>query len=269
MFKFVFLIMENLKTLNGVKIVLTRSAVQSAESVEMFRSRGAEVLAVPAIEIKPSEKVPELHRLAAEFKLIDYIIFTSVNSVKYFYEYREKHNLKLNLIGSLFIAIGDKTAKKLREHYAGEIYIPANFDSSTLAEEIKNTFEIKNKTVLIPRSDIGRNTLPDALDAAVADVISAVVYRNVIPAENRLPDLKEKLDEFKDAYFIFSSPSTFNNFLILAEIEKPSRYFEGKKVVAIGPVTKSEIESSGITNVLMPERATMEGIREMIEMFVR
>lgn len=257
--------MEKTKTLEGVKIVLTRSLSQSAQAVELFSSRGADVLLFPAIEIRPATVVPELHRLADDFSPIDFIIFTSVNSVKYFYEYREKHGLKLNLADAVFVSVGAKTALSLKEHYAGKVFIPESFDSAALLRELKNEYTLKNKTVLLPCSDLARNELPDALEVLGADVIRAVVYKNVIPDKIRLPELIGRLEQYRDAYFIFTSPSVFNNFINLTGIAVLSEYFNQKKVVAIGPVTKNEMENHGLKDIMMPETATMEGICGMIE----
>ncbi len=261
--------MENIKSLKGIKIILTRSALQAKESVELFASKGAEVLLFPTIEIAPAEVVKELDRAASEKTQIDFLLFTSVNAVRYFSEYLQKHKLKLNTMSAQYIAIGSKTAEALSAYYHGFVFVPEHFDSEHLSVEIKKNFNLSGKTILVPRSEIGRVELPEVLAKMGANVINAVVYKNVMPDPSSVPELINRLSDFSEAYYIFTSPSTYNNFLQLLKIENAGKYFQDKIVVSIGPSTKTEIEKSGVRDVLIPENYTMESIAELIQKTVQ
>ena len=97
-----------------------------------------------------------------------------------------------------------------------------------------------------------------------AIIKSVPAYNVSIPAGDRL---KENLNELNSAdvdLFIFTSPSTFENFLQIANVKNPFQYFNRFDVAAIGPTTKDAIESKKVKVKILPDEYTINGLTKVI-----
>lgn len=90
------------------------------------------------------------------------------------------------------------------------------------------------------------------------------MYNVDIPEIEDVAEEIKKINEREVDLFVFTSPSTFNNFLKLLKIQSPLQYFENKIVAAIGPTTRKHIESYGIKVQIEPEQSTFEKLIEHI-----
>ena len=70
----------------------------------------------------------------------------------------------------------------------------------------------------------------------------------------------QQLDSSRIDLFIFTSPSTFENFLQIADIKNPFQYFGRFDVAAIGPTTKEAIEAKKVKVKIMPDEFTINGL---------
>src|SRR6202049_595008 len=70
----------------GQRIVVTRDRRQAAELAEPLEELGAEVIMLPVIEIQPPVDTGPLERAIACLETYDWLIFTSVNGVRFFLE---------------------------------------------------------------------------------------------------------------------------------------------------------------------------------------
>jgi uroporphyrinogen III methyltransferase/synthase len=64
--------------------------------------------------------------------------------------------------------------------------------------------------------------------------------------------------------FIFTSPSTFENFLQIADVKNPFQYFSKYDIAAIGPTTKEAIESKKVKVKILPDEFTIHGLTKKI-----
>jgi uroporphyrinogen III methyltransferase/synthase len=64
--------------------------------------------------------------------------------------------------------------------------------------------------------------------------------------------------------FVFTSPSTFENFLQIANVKNPFQYFSRFNVAAIGPTTKEAIESRKVKVNILPDEFTINGLTKKI-----
>jgi uroporphyrinogen III methyltransferase/synthase len=111
---------------------------------------------------------------------------------------------------------------------------------------------------LIPRASNARDLLPRELEKMGAKVDVVCAYRNVIPEieEQKREKLKDMLLKGEAEVVIFTSPSTFHNFLKLLDISenRVKEYFKITKIACIGPVTASAIEKKGLRPDITPEK---------------
>jgi uroporphyrinogen-III synthase len=118
--------------------------------------------------------------------------------------------------------------------------------------------------IFIPRSAIGREELPNNLAEMGAVIKSIPVYNVAIPSDEFIAPFIANLKKSNPDLYIFTSPSTFENFLQILKITDPSNYFEKSGIAAIGPTTKSAIEIKKLTVNILPEEYTIEGLAKAI-----
>ena len=74
------------RPLLGKRIVVTRARQQASDLIKYLTDLGAECLECPTIKIMPPEDEAPLKQAIQNLADYDWIVFTSVNGVKYFFE---------------------------------------------------------------------------------------------------------------------------------------------------------------------------------------
>ncbi len=245
------------------KIVITRTSEQSNESARVFRYLGASVLIFPTLDIIPPASWKKFDQAIKGDEKIDYIIFTSVHAVKMFKKRIDELKLELDYNKIKIVAVGNKTSNVCKKNNIPVHIIPETFSGDGVVKALSE-YDLNKKLIFIPRSAIGRDDLPKGLGELGAQLKTAPVYNISIPTEDVIKNNIEKLKRNKPDLFIFTSPSTFNNFLQIMKIEDPALYFKNFVVAAIGPTTKREIESKRVKVDVMPSEYTIEGLASAI-----
>jgi uroporphyrinogen-III synthase len=172
-------------------------------------------------------------------------------------------NFKINYSKIIVVAVGNKTASVCEKYGIPINIIPKNFSSEGVVYELLK-FRLNKKVIFIPRSAIGREELPNNLAELGAIIKSIPVYNVAVPSEECLAPYIENLNKSNPDLFIFTSPSTFENFLQILKVTDPFSYFDKSVIAAIGPTTKSAIESKNLIVDVMPEEFTIEGLAKAI-----
>jgi len=257
---------KNMLPLQGKIIVLTRSADQIRESAEKFIKLGAQVISFPTLEIIPPESWQQFDEIIHSPAKIDFLIFTSANAVKMFSKRLEELDISLNFNNVEVIAVGNKSAEVCRQNNIPVKIIPKDFSSEGILDEL-STYNLTGKVIFIPRSAIGRDELPAGLESMGAVVKTASVYNVGVPSYENLKPYIEKINSCKPELFIFTSPSTFENFTSILNIADPQKYFADFTVAAIGPTTKEAIEKKQVKVDIMPSEHSIEGLEEAVIKF--
>ena len=245
--------------LKGKTIVITRTVEQSRESASALTSLGANVIIIPTLEIVPPADWNKFDSALSHPEKIDFIIFTSVHSVDMFSKRYHEVGATLNYNRTKVVAVGSKTSAQCHKNNIYVSIVPEKFSAEGVIDALSN-YNLKNKIVLIPRSAIGREELPKGLKDLGAVIKSVPVYNVSIPTKQKLQNSLEILKSTKVDLFIFTSPSTFENFLQIAEIKNPYQYFSKFDVAAIGPTTKDAIETKKVRVKILPEEYTINGL---------
>lgn len=253
--------------LKNKTIVITRTVEQSKDSAEAFHQLGANIIIFPTLEIVPPASWRKFDEIINNKDEIDYVVFTSAHAVKMFSKRCEELNVQLDFNKIKIVAVGNKT-KNICEKFSIPVHIiPSKFSGEGVINEL-SSYDIKDKTIFIPRSAIGREELPDGLKEMGAILKLAPVYNVSLPTNEKIIGNIEKLKNSKPDLYIFTSPSTFENFLQILNISDPVNYFNGIDVAAIGPTTKSAIENKNIRVTIMPSEYTIDGlVRKIIEYY--
>jgi uroporphyrinogen-III synthase len=254
---------NQLLPLKNKTIVITRTIEQSKESAEIFQKLGAEVITFPTLEITPPDSWKDFDNIVNKQSKIDFIIFTSAHSVNMFIKRCEELSLKFDFNRIRIIAVGSKTAGVCERNNIPVHIIPKEFSGEGVIEELAD-YDVKGKIIFIPRSAIGREELPEGLKKRGAKIKTASVYNVGLPSEENIIEYKEKLRKSSPDLFVFTSPSTFANFLEIQNIIDPVSYFSGNTVAVIGPTTKAAVEKKKVSVDIIPDEYTLEGLVKSI-----
>lgn len=258
---------NKVRPLKNKTIVLTRAIEQSKESAAIFSELGAEVIVFPTLEIVPPNNWDKFDELILSSQKIDFIVFTSVHAVTMFIKRCYELNKQFDFKKTKVVAVGNKTKSVCEENEIKVDIVPKKFSGEGVVEELSKS-DLKDKLVFIPRSAIGREDLPKGLEELGAKIITAPVYNVSLPSKESVQKNIEQLNSKKPDVFIFTSPSTFENFLLIMNINNPVSYFKNYDVAAIGPTTKSAIENSKVKVSIMPDEFTIKGLaNKMIEFY--
>ncbi|MFZ1280874.1 MAG: uroporphyrinogen-III synthase [Ignavibacteriaceae bacterium] len=258
---------NKVRPLKNKTIVLTRTIEQSKESSAIFSELGANVIVFPTLEIVPPTNWDSFDNFILSNKIIDFIVFTSAHAVTMFIKRCNELNKQIGFEKIKVVAIGNKTKSICEENNIKVDIVPKKFSGEGVVEELSK-YDLKDKLVFIPRSAIGREDLPKGLEELGAKIVTIPVYNVSLPSTESTQQNIEQLNSTKPDVFIFTSPSTFENFLIIMNINNPVSYFKNYDVAAIGPTTKSAIEKSKVRVSIMPDEFTIRGLaNKMIEFY--
>ncbi|MFH0736573.1 MAG: uroporphyrinogen-III synthase [bacterium] len=246
---------ENIKNL-----LLCRTKEQAGYCIEQFKQLGFNVFLLPTIKIIPIE----IKDFSVFNGCFDYIIFTSTNSVKIFFDVINNINVKFNNV----ICIGKKTEKTCSGYGLNNIFIPAKHSSEGIVESL-NKMDLKGKQILIPGSKISKPKLKEELIKLGALVTFLPIYDNIIPEYDDIKEPLSILNKNKIDMYIFTSPSTFYNFLTIMKIKELKEFFDDKKIAAIGTATQKSIESTGLIVDVVPEIFNMENLVTAISQYYK
>jgi uroporphyrinogen III methyltransferase/synthase len=165
------------------------------------------VIHQPLIEIVPIEMPDDFFRFIRFVHNYKYIIFTSRNSVKHFMEWVQAIGCDTNLLKSnRIVSIGAVTTAELLKHGITP-HLQPELDSSRGIIELFREKNINGEEILIPRSDIALNILPDGLRALGNNVHTITVYYTQPIKKIQKADLSQ-ID-----IIVFTSPSGVKSFL--------------------------------------------------------
>ena len=152
---------------------------------------------MPLIEIHPVADNDRLLVAESEIENYDYLLYTSRHAVTYF---------PPKCAHPTIVSIGSTTTEALRLAGAKTIKQVEKDDSYGVVDWFSR---LKRGRVLIPRSNLALNIIPEGLRNLGYEVTTVTAY------ENRMPENIEKVDLDQIDTIIFTSPSTIDNFIRL------------------------------------------------------
>ncbi|KAF0152431.1 MAG: Uroporphyrinogen-III synthase HemD [Ignavibacteria bacterium] len=250
--------------MSGKVILVTKSKTYAEKHFCSLLAAGFEIVYFPTIQIKPQLDSEELRRGLENFNEFDWIIFTSTNAVEVFYEIAVRKNIKLKKIK--IACVGSETAERCRQKNIRVNLVPYEFSAAGLVKEFAKV-NLIDKKVFIPCSGLSRSELKLELAELGADVTSVPIYDAVVNDEINLISEIEIINKKKPDVFVFTSPSSFNNYLVLMNIESPAKYFEHNVVCSIGSTTEAAITANNVYVSIVPESFSLSGVKEAIKKY--
>jgi len=249
------------KPLQGKIVCVTRAREQSPELCQLLQEEGAEVLALPLIEILPTNHREVLDEVLEQPGVYDWIVFTSRNGVNYFFKelYRSCEDIR-SIAFARIACVGKGTAEAVASFHLRVDLLPGISDAEHLAEAMVETGSLDSARVLVVTGNRNREVLPKMLEKkgrAIVDV--ATVY------ETHLNDLSS--DSAALAFrakgadaILFTSGSTVESFVDQAESLELAQGSRFPKAFSIGPITSEVMKKAGIPVYAEAAEATLESL---------
>lgn len=251
------------RPLFGKRILVTRPEDQATGFIMALSGLGAQCLLFPTIKIIPPESWGELDRAIEGLSRYDWILFTSVNGVAYFFarlDVAKKDTRHLN--GIKIGAIGPKTAAALMDRGINPDLIPDTYRAEEMVQALRG-YPLNGKRVLLPRPAIARDSIPKSLKSLGALVDEVEAYQTVQP-EYSQDQLGRLFKKGKIDMITFTSPSGVTNFLALLEGKPIYEEISKVGVACIGPVTAQKAKEVGLKVVVAPDEYTAEALARAI-----
>jgi uroporphyrinogen III methyltransferase/synthase len=238
----------------GQRIVVTRARGQSEPLIASLLGLGAEAVALPTIEIRPAPDYSALDAAILDLEAYDWVIFTSVNGVRFFLERLDRSARDLRSLRARVCAIGPATraaveALHLKVDVMGEEYVAEGLLKALAGHDVNG------RRMLLPRASVARDTAPAALRARGARVDVVEAYRTGVP-DGAADEASRIFSGRRPDWITFTSSSTASNFVKIAGSEA----LRGIKVASIGPVTTATAMRLGIEVTVEAREYTMSGL---------
>lgn len=232
--------------LSGRRIAVTRAREQSSELAARLAALGADVIELPLISVSKSIDKQTLADVLLELGGYDWIVFTSANGVRYFFE--EFHRLfdDIRSLGLLrFAAVGDTTAAAIREHHIKVECQPKTATAEALADDLIATGSLDSAKILVITGNLNRDTLVTKLEEARAIVDRLQVYKTEQTDLSGDPAAADFRARGADAV-LFASSSAAQSFVDQAAALKLAK--DAKKPLAgsIGAQTSETMKKAGM-----------------------
>jgi uroporphyrinogen-III synthase len=249
--------------LSGKRILVTRARAQSEGLVERLAQLGAVAVIFPTIEIAAMADPAALDRAIAHLDSYDWIIFTSVNAVEFFWQrfvalaggqrWQAAGKEFQAFAGVKVAAIGPVTAQALRARGVTAAFVPPEYVAEAI---VPGLGEVRGQRILLPGSEIARRALFAALQERGAFPEAIAVYRTLPaqPGSHNLADLAQGVDAAT-----FTSSSTVDNFFELLG-SRALELLQGAVIACIGPITAQTARSRGLRVAVTANVYTMEGL---------
>lgn len=244
-------------SLHDKHILLTRPEKDSAGFARKLQHFGAKVSFFPTITIMKNNLRKAARNSLSNIRHYDWVIFTSANGAHYFFEALTDLDVDCDVLRTKKIgAIGPETANMLTTYEVPVHFMPSQYLTKNIALEIDN---IRDKKILLPRSNIAPPTLKHALERKGAVVTEVSIYKAVYLDENN-PAFRNIVASKQLDYITFTSSSTVTGFLHRVTDIQLRKYAFAATVLSIGPVTTKTAREAGFSDIITAQQHTVDNI---------
>jgi uroporphyrinogen III methyltransferase / synthase len=251
------------RPLFGKKMVITRARKQASDLVKRLSDLGAHCIEAPTIRVTEPQDYTPMDQAITDLSRFDWIVFTSVNGVHFFFErlfelghdVRHLHTLKT-------ACIGPATAQRLRDFGLNADIIPESYRAESVIEAFKDQ-AMKGTHILIPRAMEARPILPVELRNMGAEVTEVTAYET-IGVTDKTDELIEQLRNGAIDLVTFTSSSTVKSFAALLPLDEKAGLMKKVTVACIGPITAETAGELGFSVDICAESYTIPGLADAI-----
>lgn len=251
--------METGDALAGRTILVAGSEDRVPVLADALTREGASVIPFPTIRIVPPEDMAPLDAALRDWAAFDWIVFTSAHGVTAVAERARALHIDLRNTRGRIAAVGPVTRAALQRNGLPADVVPGEYVTDAIADVLG---DVKGKRILLPRSRLSRQSLPETLEARGAQVLQVNAY-DAVPTDS-LPGgpLPRTVD-----YVVFTSPSAAENLSALVSEQELVRLLERTPAATIGPVTAEAARNLGFRIALVAPEHTIDGlVKSLVEL---
>ena len=235
------------RPLIGKRIVVTRAREQAGQLTEILEENGAEVIELPFIEVKEAFEEKIVGEVFAGIAVYEWIIFTSANGVKTFFDLFYRAFDDIRCLGPMRIAaVGTATAREIEKHKLKVDLIPKKANADALAQDLIENEGMESVQVLVVTGNQNREALVKRLEnegRAIVDTLP--LYKTTRADLSSLPAALEYRDRGADAV-LFTSSSTVKSFFDQKSALRLEPSARKPVFGSIGPMTTQTMKSLGL-----------------------
>lgn len=254
------------RPLAGRTVLVTRARKQARELAEPLESYGAEVLAMPVLEIVDPPDLQPLDDAIRDLTSYDWVVLTSANAVERFFGRLVFVDRTAEALSHVKVAaVGERTAARMRANLVEPDLVPAEARAEGLVDAFAGIGVGEGCRILLPRALEAREVLPDALRemGAHIDVVTAYATAPATPDEGVLARVRAGT---VDAVTLTSGAIARAFFSAMADAglgaaEQAARRFA---VASIGPVTTVELRDLGVEPDIEATEQSMASLADAI-----
>ena len=246
-------------------MAITRTRSQASELRIRLESLGAEVIELPLIDIVKDVSNHDLADIFPELGGYDWLVFSSANGVRYFFEEFLRVFDEIRSLGLMRIAcVGEATARAVKGFHLKVECQPKKATAEALAEEMVATGSLDHAKILVVTGNLNRDVIVTQLEEAKAIVDTLKVYRTEQTDLTADPAAEEFRRKGADA-ILFASSSAVDSYVAqsraLALEPEARRPLTG----SIGPQTTASLKTAGLT---VDFEAKTPGLEPLIQSLV-
>lgn len=251
--------MDGTRPLLGKKILVTRAKEQAASFVNKIETLGGTPIVVPLLAFRPPANKERLNLALQNLSTYDWLIFTSINGVRFFFEQlNDEYRTQLKKLK--LAVVGTKTEQQLNKYGFTAEFVPNEFVAESFAESLLKWVK-QGEKVLFPRGNLARTVIPKALRNEGIDVFEFDVYETVAAKESYVK-LRTLILEQSVDYITFTSSSTVEYFAeAIAGLEND---LQSVQLVGIGPITEQTALKHNLKLDIVAKVYTTEGLLDAI-----
>lgn len=245
--------------LSGRRILITGSEDRVPVLSDALASEGAAVTRLPTVRITPPEDFAPLDDALRHWDAFDWVVFTSAHGVDATADRARELHVDLRSTRGRIAAVGPVTRAALQRNGLPADVMPAEY----LTDEIAKVMgDVAGKRILLPRSRLSRQSLPDALRKRGAEVLQVNAYDAIAP-----PGPSESIGTVRFDCVVFTSPSSAENLSTLLTEREFARLLKRTPAAAIGPVTAEAVRQLGFRVAIVAKEHTIDGlVQSLVEL---
>jgi len=244
------------KPLFGQRILITGSKQQSFQLAQSLEELGAVSIMLPTFNVTLPQSWDDLDRALDNLYEYDYIVFSSINSVKYFFRRFAERDKDIRELGAVGLgAIGENTIHELSGRLL-KVDLPSPQEGLEDFFKLVQKKGLKGKRILFPGCRESKGQFADFLGKLGNEVITVDTYR-IVDEEIDAQRLRKAIVSPGIDLVIFTSPISVRNFCSVTRGEPWEKIVRHLKVATVGPLTAREALDFGLQPSIMPERFTV------------
>lgn len=233
------------RPLFGRRFVVTRAREQAGQLTELLESKGAEVIELPFIQVEPAFDAQRLSEILAGIAVYEWIIFTSANGVKAFFDLFYKAFDDIRCLGPMRIAaVGAATARAIEAHKLKVDFVPQQANADALADELIQNEGLESLQVLVITGNQNREDLVKRLETEGRAIVDTLPLYQTRKTDLMADPAAERFRQQGADAILFTSSSTVKSFL---EQSAAFQLEEGARrpvLGSIGPLTSKTLQDS-------------------------